>query len=135
MADVTGPISSLPHSAHDTPQGAMCDEHPDRPAVVRIQGETDSFGSEMHDCCQECADAIKAERNSPEASTGQCDWCKQEATDLRPRRDFEEGMCGRVYDVCGACVKKENEYLAAELDEYDDWDGDYDDPEEDDLHL
>ena len=34
----------------------------------------------------------------------------------RPRRDYEEGMTGRVYDVCGACVKKQNERLAAEYD-------------------
>ena len=47
MADVTGPISSLPGSGHSVPDGAMCDEHPDRPAVARVQGETDSFGCEM----------------------------------------------------------------------------------------
>ena len=128
MADVTGPISSLPGSAYNTPAGTMCDQHQDRPAVVRIQGETDSFGAEMHDCCQECADAIRAALNSPEARTGQCDWCKTQATDLRPRHDFEEGMYGRVYDVCGACVRKEAAYLAAELDDddYDDWDDDHD---------
>jgi len=134
MGDVTGPISSLPYSRHATPDGTMCDEHPDRPAIVRIQGETDSFGSEMHDCCQECADAIKAERNSPEARTGKCDWCKQEATDLRPKRDYEEGMSGRVYDVCGACVRKEDEECRAELDAYDD-DWDDDDPFDDDDNV
>jgi hypothetical protein len=52
MADVTGPISTLPGSSHhDVPDGMMCDDHPDRPAVTRLQGETDSFGSEMHDLC------------------------------------------------------------------------------------
>jgi hypothetical protein len=30
---------------------------------------------------------------------------------LRQRRDFEEGMCGRVYDVCGKCVIAENQRL------------------------
>lgn len=102
MADVTGPISSLPGSGHSVPSGAMCDEHPDRPAVARVQGETDSFGSEMIDCCEECRAemlaAIRAEREGP------CDWCRQAATDLRYRRDYEEGMCGRVYRVCGPCV-------------------------------
>jgi hypothetical protein len=128
MADVTGPISTLPGSRHATPEGTMCDDHPDRPAVQRIQGETDSFGSEMHDLCQECLDehlAAEAQYRA-EARKGCCDWCKREATDLRNRRDFEEGMCGPVYRVCGACVKAENERLQEELDEYrNDYDDDY----------
>ncbi len=41
MAEVTGPISSLPGAYHSLPKGTMCDEHPDRPAVARVQGETD----------------------------------------------------------------------------------------------
>lgn len=122
MADVTGPISTLPGSRHECPAGAMCDSHPDRQAVARIQGETDSFGSEMIDACQECADEILQAKN--DARIGRCDWCKAEATDLRPKRDWEEGSAGRVYDVCGACVRKENEQLRAELEESDfdyDW--------------
>lgn len=123
MADVTGPISSLPGALHDPPKGMKCDEHPDRDAVVRIQGETDSMGCEMHDLCQECADADRAWRRSPEAlehRKGQCEWCKQPATDLRNKRDYEEGMSGRVYRVCGACVKRDNEYWEAESRYYDD---------------
>lgn len=107
----------------------MCDQHPERPAVIRIQGETDSFGSEMHDCCQECADSIRVERNSPEARTGRCEWCRQDATDLRNRRDIDEGTSGRVYRVCGACAKKDEDELRAELDLYDDG-YDYDGPDD-----
>lgn len=120
MADVTGPISSLPNSHHTVPEGTMCDDHPDRPAVARVQGETDSFGSEMNDMCQECLDNHKAYLASDEAAEsrkGVCDWCKNTADDLRPKRDFEEGMSGRVYDVCGACVSRQNEELADELDD------------------
>lgn len=127
MADVTGPVSTLPGARMATPEGMMCDNHPDRPAVRRVQGETDSFGAEYIDLCQECLDEL---RKQDESRTGRCDWCGQQATDLRPRRDFEEGMCGRVYDVCGDCVRRENERLKAELAEYDDdyyYDGDYDD--------
>jgi hypothetical protein len=102
----------------------MCDVHPDRKAVVRIQGETDSFGCEMHDCCQECADEIRESEQTPEARTGKCDWCKHQATDLRDRRDIDEGMCGPVYRVCGACEKKYDAELAAELAYYDDDYGD-----------
>lgn len=118
MAEVTGPISSLPGTAHDLPEGTMCDEHPDRPAVARIQGETDSFGCEMNDVCQECLDADRAYARSEEARTGRCDWCKQDATDLRDTRDYEEGMHGPVYRVCAACRKRRDDEVAAENDEF-----------------
>ncbi|MBA2412692.1 MAG: hypothetical protein H0V63_07680 [Burkholderiaceae bacterium] len=134
MADVTGPISTLANSSHEVPDGQTCDDHPDRPAVARIQGETDSFGCEMNDMCAECADKHRAYLRSPEAAEhrkGTCEWCKKPADDLRDRRDYEEGMSGRVYRVCGICVKKENDELAAEErargDDHDDFDGDYDD--------
>jgi hypothetical protein len=113
MSDVTGPISSLPGSLHAA-QG-MCDDHPDRPAVARLQGETDSFGSEMHDVCQECLDEHR--QHQAEARTGFCDWCRTEQTTLRDHRDFEEGMSGPVYRVCGPCRKKESESLREEADE------------------
>lgn len=119
MADVTGPISSLPGSAHhEMPEGQKCDYHPDRPAVVRYQGETDSFGCEMHDICAECLKEFREADNSPEARTGHCEWCRNEATDLRDQRDIDEGMAGRVYRVCGACNKKYQDELKAELDEW-----------------
>ena len=119
MADITGPISSLPGTRHALPAGTMCDDHPERPAVARIQGETDSFGCELNDCCQECVDEIRQYARSAEARSGQCDWCKLEATDLRNRRDYDEGMSGPVYRVCGPCVQRQNERLAEEAREYD----------------
>jgi len=124
MADVTGPISTLPGSRHESPKAAMCDSHPHRPAVARIQGETDAFGSEMVDACQECATEMREARNA--ASAGRCDWCGSNATDLRPRRDYEEGMSGRVYDVCGACVRRENEQVHEELEALGYYDDNYD---------
>lgn len=59
MGDVTGPVSTLPGAGHALPAGTMCDDHPDRPAVARIQGETDSFGSELWDLCEECRDEMQ----------------------------------------------------------------------------
>lgn len=114
MADVTGPISTLPGSSHSVPKGTMCDAHPERPAIARIQGETDSFGSEMHDCCEEC---VKEIRSTPRR-VGVCDWCKAKNVETRPHRDFEEGLYGPVYDVCAECRRKEIEALEAELDDY-----------------
>ena len=129
MADCSqGPVSSLPHSRHELPDGAMCDDHPERKAVARIQGETDSFGCEYLDLCQECLDGIRAYQNSPEARNGICDWCDKEATDLRDARDYDEGMCGPVYRVCGGCIKRRNDEAREELSRYDneDWGDDYD---------
>jgi hypothetical protein len=117
MADVTGPISSLPGTAHhDLPKGQKCDYHPDREAVVRYQGETDSFGCEMHDICEECLKEFRAADNSTEARTGQCEWCKHEATDLRDARDYDEGMSGRIYRVCGPCRKRVDDEAREELE-------------------
>lgn len=118
MAEVTGPISTLPNAIYDVPKEQMCDVHLDRPAIVRIQGETDSFGCELHDCCEECADKIRNYNRSSEARTGKCNWCKREATDLRYKRDYEEGMNGPVYRVCGVCCKRREEEDRMELDQY-----------------
>lgn len=119
MAEVTGPISTLPGARHAVPDGVVCDEHPDRPAVARIQGETDSFGAELNDMCEECLAEYREEIRSADTS-GTCDWCKQHAAKLRDRRDYEEGMCGRVYQVCDACIQCENDEIEKELGTY--WD-------------
>ncbi len=118
MADVTGPISTLPGFRESPPDGTMCDEHPDRPAVVRLQGETDSFGCEMHDLCKECSEEAKKE----EPWVGKCEWCSTEEQKLQPRRDYEEGLAGRVYYVCAGCVKRSEDRYREELDDY--WEDD-----------
>lgn len=57
MADISsGRVMTRTGSHHKVPAGATCDDHPDRPAVHRVQGETDSFGCEYIDWCQECYD-------------------------------------------------------------------------------
>lgn len=114
MADVIGPCSTLPGAVHKLPAGARCDTHPERLAVKRIQGETDSFGAELNDMCQECVDEYRA--YVAQARPGVCDWCKKESLDLRPRRDFEEGSYGPVYRVCCSCVEREYQSLQDELD-------------------
>lgn len=142
MADITGPISTLPGSTHDVPKGTMCDDHPHRPAVKRVQGETDSYGSEMIDMCQKCYDKHLKHKDDPVFGT--CDCCKASQVQVFPRRSFEEGPAGRVYDYCKGCMDKEREYLKREFgtpddDEdmscLDDWpsDEDPDDDEIDDL--
>ena len=99
--------------------GDKCDTegHEDRLAVRRIVGETDSWGSESHCMCQECA---TAHDNAPEPDTsGTCEWCKCHADYLQPTRDIDEGMYGPVYDVCLDCRRKQNQQAQEELDAYD----------------
>lgn len=123
MAEVIGPTSKLPGAGWDFPDGTMCDDHPDRPAVARIQGETDSFGAELFDMCQDCLDEYRREMREADHS-GTCEWCKQYKPRLRPQRDFEEGMAGRVYEVCDECIKRVNDEAERELEArgyYDDW--------------
>ena len=116
MADVTGPISTLPGAAHPTPEGTMCDFHPDRLAVTRLQGETDSMGCEMHDVCRECAEEHRAESRN---RTGNCEWCEAKDVPVTDARDYEEGTSGRVYQVCKACKERQAKRLQAEAQQYD----------------
>jgi len=128
MADVTGPISTLPGAHHAVPEGMECDYHPGTPATVRIQGETDSFGCEMEDLCDDCAKMRRKQmaEDRAEARRGKCEWCKSDATDLRDARDYDEGMYGPVYRVCGSCIRRRDEAIRKELARYDDLYGDMD---------
>ena len=112
MADVTGPISTLPGSRHKPPAGTKCDDC-DKPAVIRIQGETDSMGSEMNDYC--LTHGMQAENRS--ALSGDCDWCHNRVDVLKPTRDLDEGMCGPVYYVCDVCIKKQRDQDLKEYNE------------------
>ncbi|HCB2209074.1 TPA: hypothetical protein MYR09_004163 [Citrobacter farmeri] len=109
IADVSnGPVSTLPGRICNFPAGTKCDEHPERDAVKRVQGETDSFGCEYHDMCLECHDQYVIESNNADYS-GKCDWCGKHADLLVPHRDIEEGSYGRVYDVCKPCIDAERQ--------------------------
>ena len=125
MSEVTGPISTLPGAGHSLPDGAMCDQHPDRPAVARIQGETDSFGAELNDMCAECLAEHRRYMREGDHS-GRCDWCKEHAQRLWNRRDIDEGSYGPVYRICKACDDKYEAALRREMDEWRDRYGDWD---------
>ena len=120
MAGVGGPTHNLPGAVLKLPKNAMCDNdgHEDRPAIYRIQGETDSFGCEYEAICQECYDAYMAEPDP--MREGHCDWCKKESTNIVPIRDIDEGSCSPVYYVCEACRCKQQHDLEEELDRYKD---------------
>lgn len=113
MADVIGPNSYLPGYVLLIPQGQTCDEHPERPAIKRVVGETDSFGSECIDMCSECYTKYQADCSTADYS-GKCDWCKKHSEHLYNHRDIEEGSCGRVYSVCRTCIEEERQRWADE---------------------
>jgi hypothetical protein len=115
----------MPGHVRAAPEGMKCDDC-DMPAVNRVQGETDSFGCEYGDYCTfHYEDAMAGFRLArEEARVGCCDWCKGSANDLRQTRDYEEGMGGPLYMVCGACITRRNEEATAELEANGHFDGD-----------
>lgn len=125
-----GPVSTMPGSIHKVPSGQTCDKHTDRMATFRVQGETDSFGAEYVDMCDECKAEFQAAKE--ELNPGYCQWCGKHADDRKPTRDYDEGMSGPVYDVCQPCRQAASDRAHAELEEMraecpildnlDDWD-------------
>ncbi|EKD89693.1 MAG: hypothetical protein ACD_33C00005G0008 [uncultured bacterium] len=111
MSKITGPISTMPNHHHEVPLNTFCDTHEDKLAIKRIQGETDSMGSELIDMCLECYNEYLAYRIKVKQEVSCCDWCKKESTNCTPTRDFEEGLYGRIYDVCLRCRQKQNENI------------------------
>jgi len=119
VAHVSGPVSTLPGAHVRLPDDAVCDDHDDRRAVARIQGETDSFGAEYFDVCAECLERYRTEKAAMDggAFIGRCDRCGTGDTPLFAMRDPDEGMAGPVYYRCRGCRREINDALAAELDE------------------
>lgn len=116
MAYVGGRSSYLPGQKIFLPLNVCCDEHPEVRAIARIVGETDSFGFEAMDMCQECYDNFKTQDTLIE---GICDWCKSSDKDLKYKRDSDEGTSGRVYQVCESCIKAQREKDNSEVEDTD----------------
>lgn len=115
MADVIGPNSYRPGQQLKVPDNMMCDEHNDRPATYRIVGETDSFGSELIDWCDECYQKYQ-QAKTQESEEKYCEICKNMKKYVAKRRDPEEGNCGRVYDMCTDCYNKAVDYFIGDND-------------------
>lgn len=116
MAGIIGPNSYLPGQEYSNNDKFMCDEHPDKKSTHRIISETDSFGSEIVDMCDECLAKYKESKKNDDTS-GECDWCKEYADKLIKHRNFEEGTTGIIYDVCGKCLEVESISLQNELND------------------
>lgn len=115
MGNVTGPVSTLPGAIFKGK--GTCDNHHNRDSIYRVQGETDSFGSEMIDMCQECFDKYQEQMDQTREEC--CEWCGKTTTDCKPTRDIDEGFSGPVYTVCRACRKKQQDAIEKEWYERD----------------
>lgn len=106
MSDEIGPNNYLPGQHLPPVEGKMCDNHPDRPSVARMVGETDSYGSEVADYCHECL--VQADEAKEQASIEplECDFCHHIVDELFPYKDPDEGMSGPCYRICAACLDK-----------------------------
>lgn len=124
MSGISGPCRSIPGGISTPPDNMMCDNHEDVHATKRVQGETDSFGAEYSDYCDECFSTYKAEMDKSKEIVGKCDWCHTSAT-TTPTRDYDEGACGPVYEVCNSCIRKANDEAARELEGTEDYYEDY----------
>lgn len=127
-------------SLNDDEWGLMCYTHHDRPATRRICVESDSFGSEYYNMCDECNEEHIANKAAIDADPERWETCK--CGNREPRmiqyRDMDEGMHGPVYEHCSKCHEKWNQRIAEEEEYYrqdDDWydDEPYYDPRDDDI--
>lgn len=119
-----GPVSTMPGSHHSLEPGSKCDSHPERLAVARVQGETDSFGCEYLCMCQQCLVEYRAHQKAEYERAQHCDWCKQEKTGCHETRDYDEGSAGPLYMVCRDCRNKRDDEARRELEasyDYDDY--------------
>lgn len=89
-------------------------------ATHAVIGETDSFGSEYHYCCQ--AHSVTMSQRIKEAAYEiPCERCDSNEL-VEPFRDPEEGSCGPVYHYCITCRTAIKEAFYGDPDE--DWDTD-----------
>lgn len=119
MAHVSnGPVTTMPGRWFAARAGHTCDTdgHHDRPSVKMRQGETDSFGAEYEDFCQECYGAFLAK--PAEEPVGHCDWCSKGGLKVFSKRDMNEGSSGPVYYVCIPCATKHDKEFEEDADLY-----------------
>jgi len=121
--DVLNKAFSGVHSEKFKILAALGEDHQcPNPATVRIQGETDSFGCEYIHYCEECDELDEILSEISEEITGEedshCEWCRKtvKRKELSFTRDIDEGSSGPVYEVCGECRSKQNDYINDELD-------------------
>lgn len=102
MADVIGPNRYNPgQRIFRKRENVVCDTHPDRVSFAEVVGETDSFGSETIDMCEECYKEYVKQKEAKAEELQRCEICGTLAKDVKPRRDPTE--TGGVYDMCRDC--------------------------------
>lgn len=113
---------NLPGNIYSGTKGSFCETHEDRPSYKKLQGETDSFGAEYSEMCEECFAVYEKSLEVKVAKEEPCDWCKVVTNTIEPTRDYSEGSNGPVYYVCQACRIKQDNEARDELNELHQWD-------------
>ena len=128
MAAVIGPNHYVTGQVLRTPYGQACDAHPEKLAEVRVVGETDSFGSELIDMCQECFQDYLRDKRDAQDELIRCQLCGSLTDTCQTWRDHEEGLTGRQYQACQTCRHERERAFAEAL-------ADVDDPEDDEVEF
>ena len=113
MAAGIGPNHYVTGQVLRCPYGQACDKHEERLAEVRVVGETDSFGSELVDMCQECFQDYLRDKRDAQDELVRCQLCGSVTDTCKAWRDPEEGISGRHYMACQTC-RHERERAFAE---------------------
>ncbi len=112
MGIIGGYVSTPPGTLLILGEDTYCDDHKDRLAVKRVQGETDSFTYVAYDMCQECYNEYLLQVEEIKNGINICEWCNTKQKDIRRRRrNIEEKKHSHVYDVCPNCWNKYLEYI------------------------
>lgn len=116
MVAYSGPTRTLPGSFHAVPEGTMCDSHPARRAITRIQGPTDAYGATYVDGCMECRERLLLLYKNT-VFPGRCSLCGLFKENVKKRRDPNEGILGPTYDICEDCVDEHSAYMVRDTAE------------------
>lgn len=111
MCNLPGNVKKL------SPASTLSCDNDSNLAVVRIQGETDSFGAEYEYLCDLCYEQYKEEIAEQGPMVGHCDHCGKEHR-LIHWRDPGEGLCGPVYTICEGCASKAHALEVSDYEEY-----------------
>lgn len=107
---ISGPTKFLPGTRHETEEGAICDDC-GAPATITIQGDTDSFGAEYMEFCEDCHERWEEESKEKTDTSGHCEWCDQMSNSRTLARDPTEGEYGPLYYICIGCLASAKEDL------------------------
>lgn len=111
----------MPVKAGDVRSIRMGDECPcqydacNEQATMEYLVEMDSMGADWLPLCEVHVVQFKADVEAGGPTIAACEWCRTTEVEVFPFRDWEDGGNGPVYEVCNACIRKNNDAAHEEL--------------------